>query len=280
MLSIGASGPAGLTTTAAACVVLALAVGTFPGCPASRRLAALHRRSGRARAARALPIAVTAAVGVLAGLLGLGPAGAVVGGGAAVAWRRSRERARRGRAASATTAALADALDRITEEVRAGAHPAAALRGAAGGPEPAGSVLRSAAVAAELGHGVAASFTAEATARPEIARGLRHVAGAWTLAERHGVPLADLLGAVHADLRWRLAYTGRVSAALAGPKATAMVLGGLPVLGIVLGELIGAGPLQVLRSGVLGQMLVVTGAVLAAAGAAWARTIMSSAVPR
>jgi tight adherence protein B len=265
---------------ASACAVLALAVGTFPACPAPRRLAALHRRSDRPRAARVLPAAVTAAAGALAGLLALGPAGALVGSVAAVSWRRRRERARRDGATSATTAALADALDRITEEVRAGAHPAAALRGAAGGAEPARAVLRSAASAAELGHGVAAAFTVEAGRRPEIARGLRQVAEAWTLAERHGVPLADLLAAVHADLRWRLAHTGRVSAALAGPRATAMVLTGLPVLGIVLGELIGAGPLQVLRSGVLGQVLVVAGAGLAAAGTAWAHTIMHSAVPR
>ena len=54
----------------------------------------------------------------------------------------------------------------------------------------------------------------------------------------------------------------------------------LPVLGILLGELIGAGPLHVLRSGVLGQMLVVAGVGLAAAGAAWARAVMRAAVPR
>ena len=58
------------------------------------------------------------------------------------------------------------------------------------------------------------------------------------------------------------------------------VLTGLPVLGILLGELVGAGPLQVLRSGVLGQVLVVSGVGLAAAGAAWAHAVLRSAVPR
>ena len=67
---------------------------------------------------------------------------------------------------------------------------------------------------------------------------------------------------------------------LAGPRATATVLTALPVLGILLGELVGAGPLQVLRSGVLGQALVVAGVGLAAAGAAWARAVLRSAVPR
>jgi tight adherence protein B len=266
------------------CTVLALAVAALPGCPAPLRLTALHRRLGRTpgrrSATRVLPAAVAVAAGALAGLLVLGPVGALVGGGGAVAWRRSQASTRHDRAASATTAALADALDRITEEVRVGAHPAAALRGAAGDAEPAGAVLRSAAAAAELGHGVAAALAAEAARRPAIAHSLRHVAGAWTLSERHGVPLANLLAAVHTDLRWRLTYTGRLRAALAGPRATAAVLTGLPVLGILLGELIGAGPLQVLRSGVLGQVLLLSGVGLATAGAAWARALIRSAVPR
>ncbi len=125
-----------------------------------------------------------------------------------------------------------------------------------------------------------AALEAEAARRPEVARDLRRVAGAWALAEQHGVPLADLLAGVHADLRWRLAYAGRVGAALAGPRATAAVLTALPVLGILLGELVGAAPLQVLRSGVLGQVLVVSGVGLAAAGAAWTRAVLRSAVPR
>jgi tight adherence protein B len=265
---------------ALACAALATAVGVLPGAAAPRRLAALHRRFDRLPGARALPVAVAVAAGALAGLLALGPAGAVVGGSAAVAWRRSRVRTHRDRAASAATAALADALDRITEEVRSGAHPAAALRGMAADAEPARTMLAPAAAAAELGHGVTAALTAEAARQPEVTRDLRHVASAWTLAERHGVPLAELLAAVHAGLRWRLAYTSRVGAALAGPRATAAVLTGLPALGILLGELVGAGPLQVLRSGVLGQVLVVCGAGLSAAGATWARAITRSAVPR
>jgi tight adherence protein B len=265
---------------ALSCATLAVAVGALPGGPAPLRLAALRSSAGRVGGLRVLPVAVAATAAALAGLLALGPAGALVGGCGAVAWRRSRAHTHRDRAANATTAALADALDRITEEVRAGAHPAAALRGAAADAEPARAVLQPAAAAAELGHEVAAVLTAEAVRRPEVGRALRQIAGAWTLAERHGVPLADLLAAVHADLRWRLAYAGRVGAALAGPRATVAVLTGLPVLGILLGELVGAAPLQVLRSGVLGQALVVSGVGLAAAGAAWARAVVRSAVPR
>jgi tight adherence protein B len=58
------------------------------------------------------------------------------------------------------------------------------------------------------------------------------------------------------------------------------VLTALPALGIALGELVDAGPLAVLRSGVLGQLLVVLGVGLVAAGTAWTERILRAAVPR
>jgi len=267
-------------TSALACATLALAAGVLPSGSAPLRLAALHRRAGRVPGRHGLPLVAATTIGALAGLPVLGPAGALVGAAAVVVWRRRRAHVHRDRATDAGKAALAGALGRITEDLRTGAHPAAAMRGAPVDGDPAQAVLRPAAAAAELGHGVAAALVAEAARHPEIARDLRQVARAWTLAERHGVPLADLLAAAHADLRWRVAYTARVGAALAGPRATAAVLTGLPALGILLGELVGAAPLQVLRSGALGQMLVVCGVGLLAAGAAWAQALMRSAVPR
>jgi tight adherence protein B len=265
---------------ASACAALALAVAVLPDHPAALRLSALQPDPGRDAVARVLPVALVVAAGALAGLPALGPAGALVGGAAALMWRRRRERIRRDRMAAATAEALADALGRITEELRAGAHPAAALCGVTADAGPAGALLGPAATAATLGEGVPAAITTQAARRPEVAHHLRHVAGAWALAEQYGVPLAELLAGVHADLRWRLVHAGRVGAALAGPRATAAVLTGLPLLGLLLGELIGATPLQVLRSGVLGQVLVLGGVALAATGAAWAAAIMRSAVPR
>jgi tight adherence protein B len=126
---------------------------------------------------------------------------------------------------------------------------------------------------------VPAALVAQAERQRGVGGELRRVAAAWALAERHGVPLAELLAAVHTDLRWRVAHAGRVRAQLAGPRATAAVLTALPVLGILLGELVGAGPLAVLRSGALGQLLVVVGVGLTLAGAAWAGQILRRAVP-
>jgi tight adherence protein B len=47
-----------------------------------------------------------------------------------------------------------------------------------------------------------------------------------------------------------------------------------------LGQLIGADPVGVLRGGPVGQVLLVVGVGLAAAGATWCDHILRSAVPR
>ena len=103
---------------------------------------------------------------------------------------------------------------------------------------------------------------------------------AWSVAERHGVPLADLLARTQQDIRWRTRFGAAVRAQLAGPRATASVLTALPALGLGLGQLIGADPLGVLRGGVIGQLLLVIGTTLALAGATWSEHILRAAVPR
>jgi hypothetical protein len=115
---------------------------------------------------------------------------------------------------------------------------------------------------------------------PGLGPDVERLAAAWELAEQHGVPLAGLLAGVQRELQWRVRFAARVRAELAGPRATAAVLTGLPLLGIGLGQLVGADPLAVLRSGLLGQALLVTGVALALAGAEWSDRILRGAVPR
>ena len=265
---------------ALACVALALAAAAVPASPGRARLRHLDGRPGSTARRPRLPGAAAIGVGVLAGLLALGPAGGIAGAIAAVLWHRRRLRSRASRTATAMATELADALGRITEELQAGAHPVAALGGTAADGPLARALLAPAATAATLGDGVPAALAAEAARRPEVAGDLSRIAHSWALADRHGVPPVELLVAVHADIRWRLTHAGRVRAQLAGPRATAAVLAALPVLGIALGELVGAGPLAVLRAGALGQLLVVVGVGLAAAGTAWTDRILRGAVPR
>jgi tight adherence protein B len=262
------------------CAVLALAAAAGPGPGGSARLADLHRRPAVTLRNRSLPAVGTAGLGAMVGLIALGAAGTVTGAAVAAACHRRRCRTRLDRAGASAPTQLADALGRITEELRAGAHPAAALDGMHADGPLARAALGPAAMAAALGDGVPAALAAEARRRPDLARDLHRVGAAWTLAERHGVPLADLLAGVHADVRWRVTYAARIRAQLAGPRATAGVLTALPVLGLALGELVGAHPLGVLRSGLLGQLLVVVGVGLATGGAVWTGRILRGAVPR
>jgi tight adherence protein B len=197
---------------------------------------------------------------------------------AAAIRRRLRDRA--GAEAAATAGELADAVTRIADELRTGSHPAAALDGIAADGPRARTVLSGAAVAARLGDAVPDALRRAAARHPVVAADVERIATAWSLAERHGVPLADLLTQAHRDIRWRVRFAATVRAQLAGPRATALVLTGLPLLGLGLGELIGADPVGVLRSGLLGQALLVVGVGLAAAGAAWSDRILAGAVPR
>ncbi|WP_214367434.1 type II secretion system F family protein [Pseudonocardia sp. H11422] len=260
--------------------LLAAAMLCAPGSGAPGRLGALAgvprlRRGSLRSPAGAWLIALGAGLGLL--VAGVG--GAVAGGLTVRVWEHRRARRRAEQAGADAGTELADALARITDELRAGAHPAAALAGIDGDGPLARAALGPAAVAARLGDGVPAAL-ARSAGHPAVAADVTRIAAAWALAERHGAPLADLLEGMHSDIRWRVAHSKQVRAQLAGPRATATVLIALPVLGLGLGQLIGADPLGVLRSGFLGQVLLVIGVGLVAAGVLWTEHILRSAVPR
>jgi tight adherence protein B len=265
--------------TALSCLALAVLVAAGPGSAATARCAALWPTERRRRRLRPLTAGPTA-VGALGGLLLAGPGGAVAGALVALTAHRRRRRRRAVDDAAAGAGELADAVSRMSEELRAGGHPAAVLAGVdADGPR-ARAVLAAAAVAARLGDAVPDALRREAARRPGLAADIDRIATAWAMAERYGVPLAELLAQAHRDIRWRVRFAGTVRAQLAGPRATALVLTALPVLGLALGQLVGADPVAVLRDGLLGQAMLVVGAGLAAAGAAWSERILQAAVPR
>ncbi|MCA1565808.1 MAG: type II secretion system F family protein [Acidobacteria bacterium] len=222
-------------------------------------------------------VPVVACAGVVGAVLA-GAGGALAGVAAsATAWRRWRARgARRDRTAAAT--GLVDALGLLVAELRAGAHPAAAAEAAARDAHPgAAAALGTAAAAARLGGDVPAVLHgAEA---PALHPWLGRIADAWALADRHGVPLADLLEAVRVDVEHRARFAADVDARLAGPRATAAVLAGLPALGLLLGQAIGADPFRVLAGTGPGQLLLVVGTGLVCAGVSWSARIVAGAVP-
>jgi tight adherence protein B len=213
----------------------------------------------------ALLPAISAAGAAFAGVGGLCGAAAlaVVGN----RYWRSRRAARR-RLVYST--ALAEGIRLLVGELRAGVHPTAAAAGTAvdAAPEVSG-FFRDLASMSRLG-GESTALPHESGRRPsELDTSVGRMLRAWTLAQRHGVALADLLDAVRRDVEHRLAFVRDLEAKMAGPRATAAVLTGLPFLGILLGEAVGADPLAVLTERPIGQVFLVVGLGLLCSGMFW-----------
>lgn len=227
-------------------------------------------------------IGAVAVVGAV--FLAAGGAATVAAGIAAVTIRHRMMLRRNAAAHAAGLNLLLDAIAVMVAELSVGAHPAHACRqaaddihrGAIGGEtKVVADVLTQMAGRAELGGDVAEGIENS---------GLRHqsswdrVAVAWRTAERHGLPMADLLGTVRDDLLARQRFGERTRAALAGARATATVLALLPLLGIGLGQAMGARPLAILLGGGLGGVLLVIGVGLVAAGLWWTERITAKVV--
>jgi len=219
---------------------------------------------------------VTAAAALPAGLAG-GLAAAMVTGTATACHRVSRAR----RAMATATTDLSDALGILVAELRAGAHPADAVQAAAEcHAEAAGDVVRvlaAVSAAARLGGDVPAVL--HGAGPVQLRCWWDRLAAAWSLAEQHGIALADVLDAVRCDTEHRVRFATEVQARLAGPRATAVVLAWLPLLGLALGQAVGAAPLRVLIGTSLGHLLLVIGTALACAGVWWSAQLISRAVP-
>ncbi|SEQ31620.1 tight adherence protein B [Lentzea xinjiangensis] len=247
-------------------LLLAAALLAWPQLRPLRRL----RPKGKREAVVPPHLWVLAAATVTYLVAGVGGlfAGAVL---AVTSWRILR-RGKRDKATRAATEALSDGIGGVVDELRAGAHPAAAADSAAlDTPPPAGDVLRAAAASARSGGDV--ERTLRELGDPRLKTAVDQLARAWHVSARHGVALADVLDATRRDLDQRAAFARQVHARMAGPRASAAVLAGLPVLGVVLGELSGAGPFHVLTETVAGQVLLVLGAAFLAAGLWWTKRI-------
>lgn len=260
-----------------------------PGRPGSR-LRALHglpRPAATGWLAGETRVAVVAAGIALACWLLLGLAGALAGAGfAAMAWRRWRAR-RQAQARIAAVTETADALGGLVAELRAGTHPAVAAESVAaelieadGEYGAAATALRAVAAAGRLGGDVHAALARCATVGDPAMRGsIDRLARAWALAQRHGLPLAEVLDAVRRDLAAHARFEGRLRATLAGPRASAAVLACLPAFGLALGEAMGAGPMHILASTAAGQLLLLIGAALVLAGLGWSARLTGRVAP-
>ena len=103
------------------------------------------------------------------------------------------------------------------------------------------------------------------------------VAAAARLSARTGCSLAAVVDAVEDDLRARSRQRLELHSATAGSRASAALLAGLPVLGLVMGGGVGADPWHVLTTTPTGQVLLVAGVGLEVTGLAWSARLVSRA---
>ena len=203
-----------------------------------------------------VPVTVVAAFTIVAATLG-------------ARQRRAALSARR----VAESAALQGALAVLVGELRVGAHPITAFEAAASEVDgPVATSLSAVAARARLGADVGAGLR-DVAAQSMLPTQWGRLAVCWQLAHAHGLAIATLMHTAHRDIVERDRYASRVRAGMAGARATAVILAGLPLLGVGLGELIGANPVRFLLSGGAGGWLLVVGVTLACCGLAWSDRI-------
>jgi tight adherence protein B len=250
----------------AAAVALALALLVVPT-SARHRLRPIDPQSGVRQ-----PVLMLCGLGAAAlVIVAFAPVTVILAAAVVVATIAARRRRRAGRRRrNREAAALQGALDVLVGELRVGAHPIAAFDVAA--REVDGAVaesLSAVAARARMGADVAAGLRREAR-RSTLPGHWENLAVCWRLAESQGLGIAALMHTAHRDIVERERFTTRVNAGMAGARATAGVLTGLRVVGIGLGQLIGADPLAFLLGGGAGGWLLVAGAVLVCSGLLWA----------
>lgn len=189
-------------------------------------------------------------------------------------WRQQR------RATSSSPGILA-LLEGIAPALEAGLPPAVAVRlsGAALGSalDPATQAfVGELADVCEQGSPIAPVWQAWA-ARTGSAD-LSFVAAAWQLSERTGAPLAEAVQRAVVSVRESQERARRVNVAVAGPRATVVVLTVLPLTGPVFGLACGVPPTELYLSNPIGAASAVVGVVLIWAGRLWCRRLVDSAM--
>jgi tight adherence protein B len=183
------------------------------------------------------------------------------------AWTTARARA----ADERRLRSLADGLGALAADLRGGRalETAARTAGTACGDDEVGRAL---------GRAVRAPDTdPPARGSTPVADALARVSAAVVLSRRTGCSLAAVVSAVEDDVRARHRHRLELRSATAGPRASAALLAGLPVLGLAMGSGVGADPWRVLTTTATGQVLLVVGATLEVAGLAWSRRLIDRA---
>lgn len=251
---------------------MASALLVYPGSP------------GRRLRSEARPRPVRAVIGCAAGGIGIGsmlllPITTTLS--AAILLFTVALRVRRGRLgqrANRESRELEGALEVLVGELSVGSHPVRAFGTAAAESSGAVSVaLSRVAARARLGADVVAGLN-DSARHSALPGDWRRLAAYWNLAGTHGLAIAALMRTAQRDISERQRFSDRVRSQMAGARTSAVILAGLPLLGIALGQLLGARPLQFLLGGHLGGVMLVFGIGLSCGGLLWADRITEAVV--
>ena len=161
----------------------------------------------------------------------------------------------------------ADWVAALVGELLAGKEPSVALQDS----HRSHPITPHAARAARLGGDIAAALRKDATGGPSL---LTTVAGVWDIGSRSGLGLAEVLQQL-CDGEARSRDVRRtLQVELAGPRATARLMSLLPVLGLGLGVLLGANPLEWLTTSPVGLAVLAAGIATNVLGYRWIRVIV------
>ena len=165
---------------------------------------------------------------------------------------------------------LVTALRMLSSELRAGSTPGEALERAAGDPP----LWPHALAAARFGDRVDQGLRLDAERREDIAGPLRQFAACWHVGVTRGSGLAVSVDRLAVSLRVQQELQSTLRSELAAPRATARMLGLLPVIGIVMGYLLGADPLGWFLGSPVGVMVLACAFFLTLVGVIWTRRIV------
>ncbi|GGZ13864.1 type II secretion system F family protein [Streptomyces poonensis] len=215
------------------------------------------------------------AVGGVIALLGESVLPVLAGALAVPLLRRVRRSREAGRARERRCDAVIALCGALAGEVRAGRQPGEALLRASRDSGGLGEAQPVVLAAARFGGDVPGALT-DAARRPG-ADGLLGLAACWRVAVDRGAGLAAGLDRLEGALRAERDQRADLSAQLAGARSTAVMLAGLPVLGLLLGTALGADPLHVVLHSTAGLGCLLVGGALEGAGLWWALRIVRSA---
>ncbi|WTW95816.1 type II secretion system F family protein [Streptomycetaceae bacterium NBC_01309] len=189
---------------------------------------------------------------------------------------RRRAQAEALRAAVDRRSGVAELATAMVGELRAGQPPSEAFTAATQAlTGPVRICLTEAVALARVG-GEIPDALARAAAAPG-ADALARIAACWRVAAERGAGFAPALDRIAAGLRAEESGHRELEAELSGARTTARLLAALPLVGLLLGQGVGADPLDVLLHTPLGAGCLVLGLLLIALGLDWTDRIARDA---